>query len=540
MSAPSTSSQFPAVTHLPLCPMLLHEDRFCGRPLHSAPQHDPIPVCLMHSLDPAKDDAQFQQEIEAIIVLSTTVTGIADFTRFIFPTAQYMVRTFPARCIFKGAVFLKEANFYSANFEHGADFESARFEDEATFTRSKFGAKANFLSAIFKGDTHFSTDFTHEVSFVMARFVREAGFYNSSFADKAIFGSVKFEGSAVFARAVFNNEADFGFCTFAQQAFFAFATFEQDADFSIATFTQDAHFVGTKFLRQVDFQQANFVAAVEFRETKFREDAELLPGPIFSLAQFARPEAAIFYRVWLGQARFYNCDVSRLNFSSVYWRTRPNGKQQLFEECIDFQAAGDLSPGPNEPNERDYGLIAEIYQQLKKNYDNRQDYWTAGDFHYGEMEMKRLHSPRKNKAVRWLHRHLGLVAWYRYASEYGESYVRPLLALLVVLVVFTLLFPIPGMVFNKPDGSNPPPPFPLLNYGDFSTYIHSYKGPAWIATVAFFGHSLMTALSVAGFQKELIYQPAYPWGRALALFELLLTSTLIALFLLALRRQFRR
>ncbi len=80
----------------------------------------------------------------------------------------------------------------------------------------------------------------------------------------------------------------------------------------------------------------------------------------------------------------------------------------------------------------------------------------------------------------------------------------------------------------------------MLNYADFSTYIHAYKGHAWIATLAFFGHSLMTALSVAGFQKELIYQPAYPWGRALALLELLLTSTLIALFLLALRRQFRR
>ena len=71
-------------------------------------------------------------------------------------------------------------------------------------------------------------------------------------------------------------------------------------------------------------------------------------------------------------------------------------------------------------------------------------------------------------------------------------------------------------------------------------YIHAFKGPAWIATLAFFGHSLMTTLSVAGFQKELTYQPAYPWGRALALLELLLTSTLIALFLLALRRQFRR
>jgi hypothetical protein len=36
------------------------------------------------------------------------------------------------------------------------------------------------------------------------------------------------------------------------------------------------------------------------------------------------------------------------------------------------------------------------------------------------------------------------------------------------------------------------------------------------------------------------YEPSYPWGRLLALFEVLLTSTLIALFLLAVRRQFRR
>ena len=540
MSEPSTAWQALPVTHLPLCPVLMYQDKICGRPLHSAPQHDPIPVCLMHSLDPAKDEAQFQQEIDTIVVASTMATGVADFTRFVFPTAQYMIRTFPAMCIFANAVFSKEANFYSAVFEHGADFQSARFEDEASFTRSQFGGKANFHSAVFKGETHFSTDFTHEVTFVMAHFEQEAGFYNSSFAEKAIFGSAKFKGDAVFARAVFNNEADFGFCTFSQQAYFAFSTFEQDADFSDSTFIQDAHFVGTKFLRQVDFQQTNFLAAVEFRETQFREDTQLLPGPIFSQAQFARPEAAIFYRVWLGQARFYNCDVSRLNFSSVYWRTRANGKRQLFEECIDFEAAGDLSPGPDEPNERDYQLIAETYQQLKKNYDGRMDYWTAGDFHYGEMEMKRLHSPRKNKAARWLHRNLGLVAWYRYASEYGESYVRPLLALLAILALFTLLFPIPGMVFTKPDTPNTPPAFPILNYTDFPAYLRAYKGPTWVGALAFFGHSLMTALSVAGFQKELIYQPAYPWGRALALLELLLTSTLIALFLLALRRQFRR
>jgi hypothetical protein len=57
---------------------------------------------------------------------------------------------------------------------------------------------------------------------------------------------------------------------------------------------------------------------------------------------------------------------------------------------------------------------------------------------------------------------------------------------------------------------------------------------------AFFGNNAMSALSIAGFQKELRYEPRYPWGRALTLVELMLTSTLVALFLLAVRRQFRR
>ena len=50
----------------------------------------------------------------------------------------------------------------------------------------------------------------------------------------------------------------------------------------------------------------------------------------------------------------------------------------------------------------------------------------------------------------------------------------------------------------------------------------------------------MTSLYVAAFQKDLTYQPSYPWRRLLALIEVLLTSTLVALFLLAVRRQFKR
>ena len=62
----------------------------------------------------------------------------------------------------------------------------------------------------------------------------------------------------------------------------------------------------------------------------------------------------------------------------------------------------------------------------------------------------------------------------------------------------------------------------------------------WRGRAHLLGQGAMTSLYVAAFQKDLTYQPSYPWGRLLALIEVLLTSTLVALFLLAVRRQLKR
>jgi hypothetical protein len=55
-----------------------------------------------------------------------------------------------------------------------------------------------------------------------------------------------------------------------------------------------------------------------------------------------------------------------------------------------------------------------------------------------------------------------------------------------------------------------------------------------------FGNSCVTALEIAAFQKELTYRPVHGVGRVLTLVEMLLTSTLLGLFALAVQRQFRR
>jgi len=62
----------------------------------------------------------------------------------------------------------------------------------------------------------------------------------------------------------------------------------------------------------------------------------------------------------------------------------------------------------------------------------------------------------------------------------------------------------------------------------------------WRGRLHLVGHSLLAAILVPLFQRDLVYEPVYPWGRVLAVLEMTLTSTLFALFLLAVRRQFRR
>jgi hypothetical protein len=209
-----------------------------------------------------------------------------------------------------------------------------------------------------------------------------------------------------------------------------------------------------------------------------------------------------------------------------------------------------LEPEKGVADERNYRLIGELYHELKKNHDDRHDYWTAGDFHWGEMEMKRRHSPHRKKLLRWLHQNLGLCAWYKYASEYGESYDRPLLWLVGILLLFMFLFPIPGL--RPSDKSSTPEPtsvklrpvterrVPELSYTNFIRHGSAEPDGPRVTYWSLLGHSLMSTIGVASFQRDLAYEPAYPWGRLLAILETLLTSTLLALFLLAVRRQFRR
>lgn len=472
------------------CPVLMHNKRLCGRPLYNAPAgSDSKPVCLMHSQDRQKSEVEFTGEFNEI--LKVAKSEAADFTGFVFAPVQVARKVFSAKCVFDRALFRglvddetgrpsERAEFGGAEFQQGASFDGAVFEAEVSFTGTKFGGYVDFSNA---------------------RFLKFACFNTADCKKGVTFFNATFVGEVVFNWAV--------------------------------------------FAETVNFERAKFQMPVEFRETTFRKDETKKAGLIFSLAEFSDPGAVVFYKTYLGHALFFSCNASELLFSSVEWRRRPrNKKRMVFEEVIDLSHSHPettwwaLRPKQNSSDGRDFRLIEELYQQLKKNYDDRKDYRTAGDFHFGEMEMKRLSSARQLKISRWAHRNLGLVALYRFASHYGESYLRPGCLLLAFVALFALLYPLFGLEYHLPTSQGSEAvrltfasPF-LPGKEDWS---HSWK-----ARIKLLQDSAITSLSITSLQKELVHEPSYPMGKVLSLSQLLLTSTLIGLFLLALRRQFQR
>ncbi len=524
------------------CPVKMYNGKRCGRDLYSAVHPGDVEnVCLMHTHDPNKDVEAFQGEFER--TLGNAADGLADFSGFVFPPSYYRDRTFKMRCVFERAEFIGHTSFENVTFAQDADFSWAEFVLFASFAKSKFTRGATFLTT---------------------RFLKGAGFGGATFTCDVDFVGATFELVGYFLETKFLKGADFSAATFTGEANFEKAWFQEAVKFMETNFESEANFTKTVFTLEADFSAAKFQGRTIFRETQFPADPER-PGPIFTLTRFEKPEAVNFENTCLAQALFHKCDLSRVSFSDVEWRQRKNRKWTVYDEEVDLKHPAAKALVPEFPgwaahDERNYLLIAETYQQLKKNYDDRRDYWTAGDFHYGEMEMKRLASRRRDRLLRWCHRNMGLVAWYKYASEYGENYVRPVPWLGFFLFVFMLAYPIAGLRLSeaarkssavgaihesplrKIGTAQPtsPPGVSDVTYRRFFQFVNDHPRGRACGALAFFVHSFVAALDVAFFQKTPEYEPSTTLGHVLTLVELLLTSTLIALFLLAVRRQFRR
>jgi hypothetical protein len=506
----------------------------CGRKLHAAPAGvDEQPVCLMHSKDPNKQSGPLFDAfwLEFKRILERAGEKQAHFEGFFFPRADFFRRTFEAICRFDGATFTQNAFFGGAVFTQNANFRGATFTLDASFREATFTQNADFSYATFTQNAYFfKATFTQKVRFAFATFTQNASFMDATFTQNADFSGATLTRIAGFLGATFTQNADFRGATFAQIAHFRGVIFKQNVVFQ-----------GTKFYGTADWRECKFLDQAEFRHTVFASRNPTTPSAVFSLSKFAKPGEVVFEDVDLSRALFLNCDVSAVWFtSSVKWAERKGHRGlAVFEEEILLKP--ELAEELKEYGKIDHGAVEQIYHQLQKNYDSRLDYRKANDFHYCEMEMRRLEPPSggpllglRRKIPRWLN----LLTLYRLASNYGNSYAKPGAWLITTLLAAMFLFPISGLEWKQLKPGNPASPA-IVTYVSVWDKQDTWTNNFWTEGKLVI-KSGITAIDTATFQRNPELTPVYPRGRVLGILETLLTSSLFALFLLAIRRQFRR
>jgi uncharacterized protein YjbI with pentapeptide repeats len=339
------------------------------------------------------------------------------------------------------------------------DFSNVEFEFDVSFAGYRFSRWAVFEGATFSGEADFGgATFPGGAVFPGAIFSRSANFHGATFSGAAYFQGATFSGTASFQGAAFSVWADFFSATFSFDAYFQGATFSGGAVIGRATFSGGASFDGATFSGHTGFGKTTFGGTTSFVNAEMKDETSF-EGAIFET------KAPKFFGAKLHQG--------------TVWR-------------------GIKWPTPKNKNEA--AAFIDAYACLKLEMDR----------------LKKHEDELKFFALEMQSQHVELGTWkglpnaiYGVLSNYGRSYLRPLVALCVVAAIGAGAF----------------------WYFDARTF--------WEAL----GLSATNTLNVFGFRKD-FFDAATIEGlpaplKILAAVQTILGATLLFLFGLGIRNKFR-
>jgi hypothetical protein len=190
-------------------------------------------------------------------------------------------------------VFLYPTIFSNAEFSECAFFTRTTFLDFVNFGMTKFLGIADFGCVEFKKDSYFSkahffdtarfdcVKFLDTAEFDSVSFSGEVTFSKAHFFKKANFQLAQFENSSLFANTNFNQMAVFTNTEFRMQSIFLNAEFRDHSDFENVIFNNVGHFEGAYFLQlfpafrgcKIDSTRLEFYDDSHFPQDDFSEDA---------------------------------------------------------------------------------------------------------------------------------------------------------------------------------------------------------------------------------------------------------------------------
>jgi hypothetical protein len=505
--------------------------------------------CIFHAPADKKDPQEFRNALAAQIRQwrQPPKASVWDFSGWVFvdvdrkPGIPWSLwwRKFN---LFRCAVFPVRTNFLSAEFALAASFALSKFNGDADFVLAHFTSYADFGSA---------------------HLARGAEFSYALFDEHASFPSVQVAGNVSFQFARFAGDANFTFALFTGTASFRSSQFRGETSFCLARFIQNAYFKSAVFYSVVDLEQASFGILADFSQsrivghvclcwpgegkarveaTKGEEEksltasAEIQRGKLrLRNLQFDNtgvldlrrnslaPDCELviedckMHRVLLEgtdctKIRFYNCEwpvALGRQMVGDEWRARPYLKRSFLKRArlvlrICRGKRLGLLRKLAKPH-ADWCLVALTYQQLARRFHEDFNHSVANDFDRGVFEMKRLMNRR------FLSRWFGLAAWYRYLSNYGGSVLRPVIVLAASIFAFAL-----GYAGTTRPNIHENCYWSFWDYLGLSLQV-SYLNRAGLEFAR--GNSIGVNVFMA--------------------LQVVLTATLVALFVFAIRRRFR-
>jgi uncharacterized protein YjbI with pentapeptide repeats len=290
--------------------------------------------------------------------------------------------------------FERPVSFADFRFISPADFRSATFGGDANFGGALFNSnKVDFSSATFSGDTKFGrAQFVMGVDFESATFSGGVDFEYVHFGDPN-FRAATFSGIANFRHALFTGISStiFHSAVFSGDADFSSAVFQRGADFGSATFSKTASFNAAEF-NIARFNAATFSNSITFINAEFKGSASFVDARFEALGPDFRGARMHEATEWHG----------------VTWPKPPKSWENAQEQVYIYER------------------LKQEMERLKKHEDEQKIF---------RMELRARRRLLRASPTEWL---LNLI--YQWSSDYGNSFIRPLLWLVVVFAVGAAIF----------------------------------------------------------------------------------------------------
>jgi hypothetical protein len=428
-----------------------------------------------------------------------TMDGVYNLTRFVFPKVD-----------FGGARFSGGANFWSARFSGNAGFYDARFHENANFGLAQFSEVADFPGALFWEDA----------DFVGARFGGNANFRYAQFSRNASFVGVRFNGPAHFDQASVNSRLDLSRAAVRNRVSFAGTQIGKKA----AVLLWDLDFVhGTS---DVSFEKG------------------------YLRGRVVEPAGQVVFRDIgknMNRVSFLHTDIftDRLlvRFSNVKWET--DARRFIFDAVFAFHPEKNWK-GVTGPVQDELALLPVLYglsddasaheleslvrqdveriaREIRTSHEKYGNYPDAGDYYVAEMDFRRARTGWRSPPLM-----RPALELYKWVSNYGESPALAGRRLAGLLFGFGLVYLFAGFSLSFREE-----PIRRLFTFDSSQFWPTLGD--YLLAVLFAFTNL-----VPGWFRADGTCPVGPLAGIVAVIQTILGVSILALFLLAVRRRFRR